>query len=494
MTAVLAAWAAGAGYVALDPTDDGDHLAFVIADAPIDVIVTRPSLGGRLPPSARVIDVDGHGDDDDGAGAGAASPARVREVVPGSGDVALMFYGAGASAVERRVVVEHRSSVNLAAGLRRGVYGPSSPGLRVCLSARPTDDAFVRQVAAVLDGHSLCIPEDPGWAAVAAQVAAGAVDVLDVAPEQFRELVRAGLQDALTARPPDAVTPVLVVGTREPLDRASWRRLRAVGGARVHTLFGSPECGFAATVDDDPSTGGRVTVGRPLANVTAHVLDPSGSPVPVQVTGELFVGGRSLGRADPGGPESGLHRTGRRARWLPDGRIELLATVADAVAFRGFSLDRARLEAVLGSVPGISRARVAVEHAPGRPFPRLVAHVQPEVGAAVPTLAQLRVLLWRRLPGYAWPAAAVAVADPHSSAGTEADEGTTVAEEAFLAALWAEAAGVDRVDPGENYWQSFPFLDVVALAAEAGVRIEDVRVARNRTVTTLATDLAAGRQ
>jgi len=403
-----------------------------------------------------------------------------------------MYYGAGASALGRPVVIEHRSVVNLAAGLR-GVYGPSSNGLRVCLAARPTDDAFVRQVAALLDGRCLCVPGDERPAGIVAPMAAGAVDVLDMAPEQFQALMVAGLQDALTARPPHALTPVVVVGTREPLDRASWRSLRAVRGARALTLYGPPACGFAATVDGDIAAGERVTVGRPLANVTAHVRDPSGSPVPVQVTGELFVGGRGLARDDIGGQEPGLHNTGRQARWLPDGRIEALGTVADAVALRGFSIDRARLEVAITRCPGISQARIVAE--PDRAgSPRLVAYVVPEAGAAAPTPAQLRVFLWRRLPGYAWPAAVVAVADRGSSAGADVDASASVAEEAFLGALWSEVTGVDRVAPGENYWQSFPFLDVVARAAEAGVPIDGGQVTRNRTVATLAVDVAAERK
>ncbi|HEX3394734.1 MAG TPA: hypothetical protein VHS52_09415 [Acidimicrobiales bacterium] len=181
-------------------------------------------------------------------------------------------------------------------------------------------------------------------------------------------------------------------------------------------------------------------------------------------------------------------RTGQRARRLPDGRIEVVGTAAGTVALRGFSVDTTRLEAAVARCPGVGEARVVVERDPAG-LPRLVAHLVPGPGA-LPTPGELRVFLWSLLPGYAWPAAVVVDGDPRPQA---ADEVSEVPEEAFLAALWAEVAGVERVSAAENYWQTFPFLDVVTRAAVAGIAIGSHRMARNRTVATLAVDMAARR-
>ncbi|MDQ6797396.1 MAG: condensation domain-containing protein, partial [Actinomycetota bacterium] len=221
VVAVLAVWMAGAAWVSLDLADDEDHLSFVVADASVGVVLTRADLADRLPTTLRLVDIDA-------TQAGpAVTLAPPPDKAPDPGDEALVFYGSGTSSVDRRVIVEHRGVVNLAAGLGAGVYGPMPAGLRVCLSARPTDDAFVRQVTAVLAGHVLHVPGQGGWAPseLVALVAGDAVDVVDVAPEHFDALTRAGLHDALTTRPPAALTPVVVVGARGPLDRALWRRL-----------------------------------------------------------------------------------------------------------------------------------------------------------------------------------------------------------------------------------------------------------------------------
>ncbi|MGI9080210.1 MAG: condensation domain-containing protein [Acidimicrobiales bacterium] len=501
VVAVLAAWKAGAGYVGLDPADDAGHLAWVVADASVEVVVARPHLcPGLADTGCRMIDLTPGAEWAEGAPVDPSSPANAGT---SPDDVALVFYGSGESAVERGVVIDHGAVVNLVGALG-GILGPAPAGLGVWLGAQLTDDAFVRQLAALLGGHHLCVAPA---AEVASLVVAGAVDVLDVTPTQLEVFVAGGLNQALLARAGDVAAPTIVVGFRGAPDRASWATLRALSGARAHLVFGPPECGFGATADAEAGAGGRITIGRSLDGVTTEVVGPSGVPVPVQVTGDLYVGGAGLARGYVGEPAdhaghayrfvtrtvdqqvpSVLFRTGQRARRLPDGRIEVVGTAADTVALRGFSVDTVRLAAAVASCPGVSGARVVAEHDPTG-APRLVARVVPGAGA-LPTLGELRAFLWSRLPGCAWPAAVVVDGDPRPRA---ADEASGVAEEVFLAALWAEVAGVERVSAAENYWQAFPFLDVVTRAAMAGIAIGSHRTARNRTVATLAVDMAARR-
>lgn len=61
----------------------------------------------------------------------------------------------------------------------------------------------------------------------------------------------------------------------------------------------------------------------------------------------------------------------------------------------------------------------------------------------------------------------------------------------MLAAAWAEALGEERVTGAANYWQSFSFLEAAAGLARAGVPLAPAQIARNRTLRTLAVDVAA---
>ena len=169
-----------------------------------------------------------------------------------------------------------------------------------------------------------------------------------------------------------------------------------------------------------------------------------------------------------------------------------------AVDLRGFTVELVRAHAALAGCPGVRDLALAVRESPGGK--RLVAYVVPD--GDPPSLIDLRVSLWRRLPGYAWPSAMAVVPELPRLPTGELDRGALPPpdalaaepgppEEEALAAAWAAALGVDRVPTGANYWQSFSFLEGVAGLTRTGFPITSGQVARNRTLQTLAVDVAA---
>ncbi len=165
------------------------------------------------------------------------------------------------------------------------------------------------------------------------------------------------------------------------------------------------------------------------------------------------------------------------------------------LGFRGFAVEPARIEAALATCAGVTEAAVVVQPGPGRE-PRLVAYVVP--AGRPPTLEELRRAVWERLPGYAWPAAAVMVPLlPRGSDGgldhhalpppVEGPTSPPSPEARVLEASWVDA----RASDGQgNYWQQPSFLEAVAAAAAAGLPVRLQQVARCRTVQALATAVA----
>ncbi|MDP8928720.1 MAG: AMP-binding protein [Actinomycetota bacterium] len=512
VVAVFAAWKVGAAWVGLDARDADDRLAWIVRDASIEVIVGDESRGG-LARHARVV-APAAGDHR----AATASPAAAI----GPDDVAVVYYGSGPSAIPHGIVLCHRSLLNLLAGLRRDVHrwpGGAGPTRRVCLSSPPTQDGFLRQLAALLDGHPLYVTDAPLRADPSGTVtllAAGEIDLLDCTPAELEALLTAGLKEALAKRD-GAIGPVLVLGTRAAPSPELWRAFRDLTALRGHVLYGPPECAFGATSRTTAGAPARPGVGRPMANVSSHVLDARGQAVPSRAVGELHLGGPSLFRDYLGDPkrsrerfiesalESGsgrLYRTGQRARALPDGHVELLGPEDAEPGLRGFRIEPARLRSALDGCPGVRDVTVAVRSG-DRGEPRLVAYVVAD--GQPPTLAQLRAFLWSRLPGYACPSEIVVV--PHLLPQGDGELATgfvpTAApghlpgkispEQSVLTSLWAEVLGVERVGPEENYWQAFSFLEVLERARKVGLPVAGEQVTRNRTIEMLAADLAARR-
>ena len=173
----------------------------------------------------------------------------------------------------------------------------------------------------------------------------------------------------------------------------------------------------------------------------------------------------------------------------------------DSVDLDGFRVDVGRMAGALSKCPGVRRAGVRLDH-DGDGAPRLIAEILPD--GVRPSADTLRTSLWTTLPGYAWPAVVATASDESLARGGESAESpphagdaggplASTADATLLGALWAEVLGIDRCGPDDNYWQDFSFLEVLAVARDAGVRIPTALVTRNRTLRTLATALAAAR-
>ncbi len=143
------------------------------------------------------------------------------------------------------------------------------------------------------------------------------VTFLPASAAQWQALIDGGL------RPARGLRGLITDGalTRELADEIL-RRVRVLFNA-----FGMPEtlgpCTLAQIERDAP-----LTIGRPLANTRAYVVDAHNRPVPVDAPGELLIAreGLEVGAsaiADPfaTGP---AFRTGHQARWRPDGQLELV--------------------------------------------------------------------------------------------------------------------------------------------------------------------------
>src|SRR6185503_3527884 len=191
--------------------------------------------------------------------------------------------------------------------------------------------------------------------------------------------------------------------------------------ARVLDLYGPSETTTYSTYAEREANGPQV-IGRPVANTRAYVLDASLRPVPVGVTGELYLGGAGVARgyvgrarataerfvADPwGGPGARMYRTGDLVRWRVDGTLELHGRVDHQVKVRGFRIELGEIEAALRAVAGVSDAVVVARDGGEGAGKQLVAYVESRGESGVPPTVELRWHLQQKLPEYMVPAAFV---------------------------------------------------------------------------------------
>jgi len=256
---------------------------------------------------------------------------------------------------------------------------------------------------------------------------------------------------------------------------------------RLVNHYGPTENTVVSTCAEVTAEGARnaaPSIGRPLPNTRAYVLDGHLQPVPIGVPGELLLGGAQLSsgywnRADltaekfiadpfPSEPGARLYKTGDLVRWLPQGELEFLGRIDHQVKLRGFRIEPGEIEAGIARHAAVREAVViAREDIPGDK--RLVAYLVTENPPA-DLVDELRALLRTMMPEHMVPAAFVlldafpltpngkldrkALPAPdtaaHAARGYEAPLGDI---EAALAQIWCDVLKLERVGRHDHFFE-----------------------------------------
>ncbi len=393
LVAVLAVLRCGAAYVPVDPSYPPARRALILDDAQPTLTVTDPAGAAGLPPGTAVL---GPPEAADGAAPAAGGPG-LAEIDPGA--LAYVMYTSGSTGRPKGVQVTHRALANLLLAMRDLLQ--AGQGDRwLALTSLSFDISGLELFLPLATGGQVVIPSGlsaTDAAAVAALVGTEQVTHVQATPSAWRLLLDAGFD-----------APVTALAGGEALPLALARELRP----RVRQLFnvyGPTETTIWSTAAQLPEQVDEVSIGRPLANTRAHLLDADGEPVPIGLTGELHLAGAGLAEGYLRRPEltaerfvgdpvrGRLYRTGDLCRFQPDGRLVYLGRADDQVKIRGHRVEPGDIEAQLRAHPDVAEAAVAAR---GEDV-RLVAYVVAR--SAPPDPADLRRHLADRLPAVMVP-------------------------------------------------------------------------------------------
>ncbi len=310
------------------------------------------------------------------------------------GDIAYLIYTSGTTGRPKGVAVTHGSLLNLLHALDESVYSPHSVS-RVSVNAPLWFDASVKQLVQLGLGRSLLVvPEEvrADAEALTEWVVTSGVEAFDCTPSHLRALLGAGLRRQCEES--GAALRHLLIGG-EAVDEVLWAELGEWRGVTSHNLYGPTECTVDVThrvisQEDAP------TLGLPLGNVEAYVLDVRGRLCPAGVAGELCAGGagiavgywgdarrtaeRFVPDAYSGRRGARLYRTGDVARRGADGRLSYEGRADGQVKVRGFRIELGEVEAGLRQVGWVSEAAATVVGEGDSA--RLVGYVVPHSGCA----------------------------------------------------------------------------------------------------------------
>ena len=468
MVALLAIVKTGSAYLPLDPLLPAERLGYMLEDSGVRVVVTEESLRGGLPAFGGVAivleDIGWQGNRCDNL-AVAVEPEHL----------AYLIYTSGSTGTPKGVQVPRGALTNVLWSMREWLQLSERDRL-LAVTTISFDIAGMDVWLPLLVGAQIVVAsreEAADGNALHDLLDRHGITFLQATPVTWRLLFDSGWSGK-----PDL--QAVCTGEAMPQEVAAQLVPRV---ERVWNLYGPTETtiwstGYRVADGQEP-----ILIGRPVANTTCYILDGQGQPVPVGVTGELYIGGDGLARgylnrseltaekfvADPfraGGER--MYRTGDLARHRADGNIECLGRIDHQVKIRGYRIELGEIEAALMAQPEIKQAVViAREDRPGEK--RLVAYLVAAAGTVLTTL-ELRTRLKRQLPDYMVPTAYVfldqipisdngkidrkALPLPAEIHTLQAD--TYIAPQSHLektlVGLWAEVLGVQQVGLDDDFF------------------------------------------
>ena len=334
-----------------------------------------------------------------------------------------------------------------------------------------------------------------------------------------------------------------VVCSGEALQKDQVQAAGEVLGVYPLNLYGPTEAAVDVTFWETSTDPQResVPIGEPVWNTGTLILDPTGHPVPVGVTGELHLSGVQLARGYKNNPQATaaafveqapagalallngesqrLYRTGDLACWeiLPDGRavIGYRGRTDYQIKVRGQRLELGDIEMALAAVEGVSAsvallyrglrepalaAVLEVSDVPAERAEQLVEAAREHCAQVLPDY--MVPTLWHTLP--ALPVSPSGKADRKLLASLDLTPQTSDAEgphgllEQQLCSIIAGVLGRERFGVDEDFFasggHSLAALEVIAAVEEQlGLSVSIGALFAHPTVQALAASIAGER-
>ncbi|WP_371483895.1 amino acid adenylation domain-containing protein [Kitasatospora sp. NBC_00315] len=466
VTALLAIWKAGAGYLPLDAAHPVERLRHMLRDSAATLLLTTEADGSLEIPTLLVP-----------RGRPAGTPTGPSAAVTRDAP-AYLLYTSGSTGVPKGVLVDH-------AALAARVHWMAGDGYRL----RPEDrvvqfasigfDTHAEELWPALGAGARCVLLPGGGRMLPdflRTARAEGITVLDLPTAYWHELVDLGDEVVW----PAALRLVVLGGSEARAQAvAAWRR-RHGDRVRLVNTYGPTEATVIATSCDlgAGDEEGRPPLGRPLPGVRAYVLDAARRLLDSGAEGELALGGAGLAQGYRGRPEltqerfvpdpfaapgERMYLTGDRVRRRTDGQLEFLGRTDDQVKIRGYRIEPAEIEAALTGHPAVARAAVVVAEGS-----RLLAYAIARPGATTDPVA-LRDHLTGLLPPYMVPSgialvdalpltpngkldlAALPRIDPAAAVAREYLAPRSDAE-SLIADIWQEVLGIDRAGVLDDFF------------------------------------------
>lgn len=408
IVSMLAILKVGAVYVPMDPSAPIERLDYMLQDANIKLVFSMQGFTQHLPSHIDILLLDEAGDKI------CQQSKNVIQCNIAPTSPCYVMYTSGTTGKPKGVIAEHQGVIRLVKNTNYVQLDDQQVLLQ--LSQLLFDGSTFDIWGSLLNAATLILMPNglPELNKLVDLINQHHVTTLFVTTQLFNTLVDYKLELL------SPLKQILFGG-----DVASIHHVERFKAAHPHcalsNIYGPTECTTFALSYLIPENFDRtrsLPLGTPISNTSVVILSDDMTVVPVNVPGEIYLGGPGLARGYLNQPEltrekfianpipelvsERLYRTGDIGTYRADGQITFLGRVDEQVKLRGYRIELQEIEQALRCLDVIHDALVIVQ----KPEDLLVAYIIAAPGI-IPTLQNVRQQLATNLPTYMLPDAIV---------------------------------------------------------------------------------------
>ena len=488
---ILGILKSGGAYVPIDPAYPEDRINFMLEDTGAVIVVSSQESRSKLQSikGIEVIELD-----TDWKTISTQSTYNLQiNVLPHN--LAYVIYTSGSTGKPKGVMIEHRSLANLLISVLNDIDFRADCSI-LSVTTFSFDISYLEIYVPLISGGKLIVvPREvaiDGFKLVD-RIAQFCPTHMQGTPATWQLLLVTGWENKEALK-------MLIGG--ESVKESLKNQLTQRG--RVYNLYGPTETTIWSTIKV-LETDVKVSIGKPIANTSIYIVNDQLQLCPLNVTGEICIGGQGLARGylhlpelteekfiqNPLSSKDGerIYKTGDLGCWLPDGNIEYLGRKDDQVKIRGYRIELDEIVSVLQQ-SGLMRQAVVLARENKDGGKQLVGYGVPD-GAF--DREALIIYLKSKLPEYMVPTLWVELqslpltpngkidkkALPDFDPGEVLNENYVVPRnetERIMAEIWEEVLEVEKVGMNNNFFElgghSLMILKLASRVRKLGLQIE----------------------
>lgn len=356
----------GAGFLPLDANQNPNRQSIILNESGCSKLVTRQHLEDKLDFSGEKVIVDSKAD----------ISGEVIKPAPRKQGLAYVVYTSGSTGKPKGVKINDQNLVNYINWFKQATQ-LAAEDKSVLTSSYAFDLGYTSIFPVLLCGGELhLIPETTYQSPdqLLDYIHSHQITYLKVTPSLFSTF--SGVVD----NKPDALNSVkhILLGGEAIRTEDVQKVTDAYGQIQFINHYGPTETTIGAVAEkivNWQEFAEQPVIGRPINNTKLYILDQHGSVLPVGVAGELYIAGDGVSNGYLNAEEltrerfvnsplttTTLYRTGDKARWLANGKVQFLGRIDDQVKIRGYRVELGEIEKQLTSHDNISDVVVVAKN------------------------------------------------------------------------------------------------------------------------------------